>query len=320
MWVLDDPEYLKPLEEDLAPVSRDQAAARVRTVVSQAIGDLEEVVIPYLRERIEWESPEVRRARALEWERFGRLKERFDVQFYRWALAECRRELAAGCPRIRLVADDAGLAQGFLSYLASSSRSDRDRLATALVRRAHRTGAQLAGEAMTPDEAALVEAYTGTVQQSLKSPDVETYRVRRVPMDRDAILNQVRTALRPILGEGGEPTPSRAASRAREWLWETAVSGWTVRTSVAVEGWLCKITYRHALEAIDSPYRWLVRDVALLSWLGTSRETTWAVPTPADVAPAVAAVASLCADFVRAVPELTAGLAPDWARGEDLPE
>jgi hypothetical protein len=53
---IDHPEFLERFAaEDAAPVSDEQAAAGAQEAVAQAIREIEDVVLPYLVERVEWE-------------------------------------------------------------------------------------------------------------------------------------------------------------------------------------------------------------------------------------------------------------------------
>jgi hypothetical protein len=229
----------KSAEDDSAPVSEDQAAARARAVVAEAIRDLAEVVVPYLQGRVEWEREEVRMARRAALERLGRVQGEFDARYYRWALDDARRECAAGYPRLRSVTDNWGMPQTVLALLDSRSGLDRLRLTETLVKARFRKVLERAGESLMPEEAATLANYE-QVRKSLRVPEVEAYGRQRRPLDRAAVLAHVRAALNPILGGEGQswPAPSWSAG-GLEWRWEVPVGEWAVWTYVLVHGWLC---------------------------------------------------------------------------------
>jgi hypothetical protein len=66
------------------------------------------------------------------------------VRYYRWALADCRREVAADFPLIRMVRNVGVLV--LLEMMSGMREPDRLRHAELLVRRFHRHGAALADD------------------------------------------------------------------------------------------------------------------------------------------------------------------------------
>ena len=276
---IDDPDYSRIFEEeDQAPVSGDQAAARVQAVVEEAVRDLAEVVVPYLHERVEWEREDFRTARQAALERLGLVQAEFDARYYPVGAGRRPTGMCGWVPsareRHRQLGDrpDAGRScslpvecrsgplgrstrEDALSACAGPRRSVRDAGGSRRARRL-REGKEeperaRRGGVPAPAHASGPSGGTGPCQDDAESDP----------------------------GGGGQswPVPSWAKG-GLEWRWETPVGRCTVRTHVIVHGWLCQVTYGHALGVVGSEPRYLETNAALMSWLGISRLTTWSLP------------------------------------------
>ena len=74
----------------------------------------------------------------------------FAVRYYRWALADARREVEENFPLLRTV--KAALPMRAVAYLESLAGDERLQAATALVKRNHRRAVALTGDVWGADE------------------------------------------------------------------------------------------------------------------------------------------------------------------------
>jgi hypothetical protein len=305
---IDHPDYLRIAgEEDAEPVSERQAADRAREAVRKAIADIRQVVIPYLEARVSWDSPAAVARRAAGPDAFDRAKDEFGVRFYRWALADARREVEAGFPLLATI--KGRLAQAFLANAGTLSPPDRLRLAIACVKNAHRRAAALAGESLSEEERALGRAYVAAIPR-IELPEE---RARRGPQgshwsrpwDRSGLLALVRSELAPRLGAGIEPP-----GRPHAWRWDSRVGRWTVRTLVDVSSfWPCVACF-HSIDEADAEPRRLVDGTGILEWLGIALRTWWDLLLDGDLPEAARSVRLVSEHFLAAVPDLLEGLDP----------
>jgi hypothetical protein len=121
----------------------------------------------------------------------------FAVPYYRWALGDARRKVRENFPFLRAV--KSGLVMRAVAYFESLAGDERLRAATALVKRSHRRGVELAGDSWGAEDEAI---------------------------DRGRFLAAVKTQLAPVLGAGAP------FSTTHEWRYDTPL-GPSRRTSSA---------------------------------------------------------------------------------------
>ena len=233
-------------------------------------------------------------------------RDEFAIRYYRWALEDSGREVREGFARLRSIRS--AIAIRAVEYLSSLSDSERRRLAAALVKRNHRRALELAGEPISADEAAMIEAF----RQAMRNPSAGEEAYRRAVMtapaqaqvNRGALLAAVTDGVGRALGGAGE-----RFSTAHEWKFTTAIGPWTMITLVDVGGTAHQLAYQQSIRADER--RYLQEGISILSWLGIGGgHTTWDRLTDADTASAAASLARVVADFAGAAPALLAGLSP----------
>lgn len=232
----------------------------------------------------------------------------FAVRYYRWALADARREVEENFPLLRAV--KAALPMRAVAYLESLAGDERLRAATALVKRNHRRAVALTGDVWGADEERIDREYRDAAR--VWRPEESWYReamlhdAGRLKIDRARFLAAVKAALAPVLG-AGEPFSTK-----HEWRYDTPLGPWTLLTLVDAGGSVHQLAYTQTLRV--SPSRVLKEGLSILGWLGIGGgHTTWDRLSEADTAAAAESIARIGAHFLRALPALVAGLSPEPA-------
>jgi hypothetical protein len=224
-------------------------------------------------------------------------EEAFRVRYYRWALRDARREVEQGFPFLR------AMRQGYharkvMTLMERLPKADQFRLARALVRRAHPDALALTGESWRAQESAWVQRYL-----DVRLADPSTRRT----LDSRWFGRLLKEALAPVCG------PPEPLSGQTVWRHDTPVGAWVVHTVVAIGG-RRQLTYSHDIDAGRERYLRegleLQRFISLISWLGIASTTAWDQLTVRAAPEAAAALARLCAHFLRVAPRLLAGLTP----------
>jgi hypothetical protein len=233
----------------------------------------------------------------------GAAADEFAIRYYRWALEDFRREIAQDFPLLRPIKDS--LAIRLTGHMQSLDAGERGRLATALVKRAHKRAVELTGDPWGAEEGPLVERYR-TISR-IPRPEEEAYRralfddPQSLKLNRGALLAHVKRALAPVLGEGAP------FSTEHEWRYAMPIGAWTLSTFVDVGGSTHQLSYGHAIHSGDR--RILKEGISVLSWLGIGgAHTQWNQLTSADIESGAAALSRVCRHFVDVGPELLAGV------------
>ena len=203
----------------------------------------------------------------------------FAVRFYRWALADARREVEQGLPLLRTV--KWSLAIRAVAWLES-----------------------LAGDAWSADEERVERDYLAVAR--VERPEEAWYRQvllhdpGRLRVARGRLLERVKAEVTPSLG-AGSPFGSKTA-----WLFETPLGPWRLATFIDVGGH-APLAYTQTIRV--DPARVLMRGVCVTGWLGIAGgQTVWQQITEADAPAAVQSLTRACEHFLRAAPALVDGL------------
>jgi len=199
---------------------------------------------------------------------FARLKDAFDLRYYRWALADADRELRGGFPWLARIRG--GGALKLVERMAVLSPVEQRRLMIALLKRVHESALRMTGEHITAEERAIVQAYldSGRAREKDRYWQLRVADPDRVRVDRGRLLTRVKAALSPILGGKGERWSPQ------EWCWITAVGPWTLRTIVDVGGRTSQLRYLHTLGVGVPAGPYLHEHISFLVWLGIDH-TEW---------------------------------------------
>ena len=235
----------------------------------------------------------------------GTAADEFAVRYYRWSLEDCRRETRENFPLLRTV--KSSLAIRALAHLESFTGDDRLRVATALVRRCHRKALEITGESWSAHDEEIQQAYMRAAR--IPRPEEEWYRQAllhdpdKLTLNRGGFLAAVKEQLTPVLGSG-EPF-----STTHEWRYDTPIGPWTLVTFVDVGGTAHQLAYDQRIRGVGP--RPLKEGISVCGWLGIGGgHTQWSQLTEADTQAAARDLARICAHFLRAAPDLVAGLSP----------
>ena len=234
----------------------------------------------------------------------SRATDEFMVRYYRWALADARREVQEAFPLLRGVKST--LVIRALGFLESFAEVDRPRVATALVKRFHGRAVGLTADSGGPEEEQVNRDYQDSMR--ILGPEEEWHREAllhhpgTLRLDRARFLTAVKAALAPPLGDG-EPFSSQ-----HDWRYATSLGPWTLVTLLDVGGRVHQLAYTQTIRAADP--RPLHEGLSICGWLGLGGQTAWDQLTEADAPSAAPSLARICAHFLRAAPALAAGLSP----------
>ena len=235
----------------------------------------------------------------------GTAADEFAVRYYRWSLADCRRELQEDFPLLRTVRSS--LAIRALAYLQSFAGEDRLRVAMALVRRCHRRALEITEESWSARDEEIQQDYVSAAR--ILRPEEEWYRQAllhdpgKLRLDRRRFLAAAQEQLAPVLGSGAP------FSTKHEWRYETPIGQWRLVTFVDVGGTAHQLTYDHRI--LGTGPRPLKEGISVCGWLGVGGgHTQWNQLTQPDTPAAARALARICAHFLQAAPDLVAGLVP----------
>jgi hypothetical protein len=218
------------------------------------------------------------------------------ARYYRWALADSRREVEQGLPMVRLVRSVGALT--FIEMMGARSKDEQFVIARLLVKRAHKAIAEPM-DPLTPGEARHVEArhVEEWVQERGNQIAQTGYRKanelgadRPLELDRRRFAYEVKQSLVNICG------PHEELGQGA-WQHERSLGDFLAQTRIDVGGRQHQLTYGHTLKVSRSV---LMEHVSLLSWLGISVQTQWVLRSESDAAAAAASLRALCAHFLGA--------------------
>lgn len=228
-------------------------------------------------------------------------RELFALRFYKWAVADARREIENDFPLLRGIKSDHNYR--FLAFMWSlSSVNERIKYHSARLRRGFSDCAKLAGEEVSEDDKTLVSEMRNKIVMLLP-PEHIVKAARKI--NRSVLRKKLKAEIAQNLGTLVRPTG------ATEWDFVTPVNGWVVETNVDTGGSF-QIQYSHIIrwggEERPGKGTWISEwPKRGLSWLLTA---TWD-----DLASSedeiVKSFSACCSHFLKALPELLDGLVLD---------
>jgi hypothetical protein len=237
----------------------------------------------------------------------------FAVRYYRWALAEARREAKGDYELLRKV--KSGRVAASLDYFRSLEIEQQNDLMSGLVKSALLRAAELAGEPMTDGEELLVGShrrYLGaSIGKYLFPPGSEDMVgwLRNRTIDGKKLTQSAKAALEPICG----PIVERPGSQW--WVHRRSFGPWSVETSVEVRvtgpyqmRYLHGIRYGETAEFNLEPGNY-ISGISLMMLMGLG-QTEWTWLSPGDEGRAAESLTDACSHFQGAVAALLDGLTP----------
>ena len=219
----------------------------------------------------------------------------FRVRFYEWAQKDARREFEEGFPFVKCIKNVNTLR--FMSFIERLQEGERAVFRSALLKRAHRSAAEIRGDTTTADEGAFLDLYSRWQDTRLQMVAPRQGQVRVAKCRK-----LLPAKLSPIVGPavGTEQT-------AGALVFETNLHSWKVQTWITV-GRKGSLSYSHVILAQDLVY--LHDNISVLSWLGIA-QTDWAYAQEGQEEVVVDCLARACAHFFASVGELLDGLSHD---------
>ncbi|HKV40075.1 MAG TPA: hypothetical protein VJX67_12745 [Blastocatellia bacterium] len=229
-----------------------------------------------------------------------KVRNEFSVRFYRWALQDTLREIAAGFPLVGLV--KGSQAKSVIRFFESLSETDRIATARSLVKRGNPVGADLVTESLTKREELLIEQYMSRLFE-LSSP---YFGEIATPSRKRASRGALRAALKQVLPEVCGSIVHRDS--AAIWVHSTPIGPWVVVTEVDTGGTPTQLSYHHYITLSSNPADHLSAAlVSLLGWIGIGM-TEWDMLSASEEQDAAKALGVICQHFISAVPFLLDGL------------
>jgi hypothetical protein len=227
--------------------------------------------------------------------RFREAQRAFGERYYRWALADARREVAEGFRFVRSV--KGVIAQRFLAYVELLSPIERVELMSAMVRRFHRQAGHAADEPLTDREHAMLDRKDGEMLRP-RSPGHEPAMRASRGSNKRRLASGVHERLVQI--------PRLVNTGAVGERYEIRIGSWSVFTSLSYGR---PPYYCHYIR--DDSSRSLLEWGSLFSWLGIAGQTTWDLAQAGDAKETAEAMASVCNHFLGSVSELLTDLSID---------
>jgi len=229
-------------------------------------------------------------------------RDRFLINYFRWACAEFDREVDDDFLLLRTV--NHPLNRIFLDYVEGRPSGTVRVLGRGLVKRFHKRAVELSGAVLTEEEADALAEWD----------PIRDRRIVRLPIGaRDGLtipgkgpISEAWTReilserLTKVCGPGAQWDP-------HQWRYERTVDACRVRTNIDMSGQRAELTYSHSLDRGDRPST-LREGIALLSWLGLCGETTWRVWEESDVMPVANGLVACCERFVGGLPKMLVGV------------
>lgn len=226
----------------------------------------------------------------------------FLVRYYKWSLADAVRESEQGLPLLRTIKDYGAL--GKLEYLEQQTEVDRRQLLVAAVKNTNRTALELVKESPSVKEKELFTNYSDNIMSFVGKYLDQHYRelAARDPTQKKAnksrLAKLVKRALEPVCGRIVQRDSSRL------WTHMTTHGHWEIYTEIDMGGNF-DLSYTHSIDLGTTSI--LKNVISFNRWLGLG-ETQWTMLKESDEPTAVESITTLCSHFMRAVPELLAGL------------
>jgi hypothetical protein len=247
---------------------------------------------------------------------FQRAKATFDLRYYHWALAQARREINEDFPSLRLIKNE--LVYKFLEIARSMDKEEQLQFLSALVKRTHSDGVELAGDPFTARDQELIDRYLNHDYSEIapglpvldgtfeRRGDKRIYRsvnerATLPKIDKKRLRKLVVQKLRPILGECSMKESSDS------WWYETKIGIWSVWTLVAAYKKFVHLSYFQRIvvqEGIDLRF-----PISPTAWFGIGGGSTdWKLWENSEMEEATDSMCLLVKQFLDAAPSLLEGI------------
>jgi len=209
-----------------------------------------------------------------------------------WALAQWKRELTAGFPTLTALAPFSTSATIALDTFSQMEPERRDRLATALVLRAHTESFELTGNggALSDEQQGLVQEWLAVVSANLSG-------ARKSRPDRKKLRRDLAAAMSRVAQEVVR------LGRTERLVFEVRTGDQVVETHCDLGGRTHFLRYHHVVRWRDTPIK---SGASPLTWLGIA-STVIDVVEPGREGDVASAVASLAAYFRAECDQLLGG-------------
>ncbi|HSS19126.1 MAG TPA: hypothetical protein VLL54_03570 [Pyrinomonadaceae bacterium] len=232
-------------------------------------------------------------------------KDKFDVRYYRWSMADAQREFEQNLPFLRSVQEPSALAT--LQYLEKLSPDQRQSFMLASVRKANGRALELLGEELTQDECDQTARYTSNILPLVTGFVDKLFYERYLGPDKETRPKKSRLA--SLVKQKLNRCCGKVVSADSRLLWahETTVEEWKVHTSIDMGG-SPDLRYTQSIDHPDGESS-LKNVISMHRWLGF-HHTEWWLSNELQEAAAAVSIEKLCRHFLEAVPHLITGISP----------
>lgn len=249
---------------------------------------------------------------------FRKAKAAFDLSYYRWAQRQGQEEVNRDFVTLRLIRDE--LVYRMLDILESIGKEEQFAILSALIKRAHKDGAEEAGEAITRRDQELIDRYLHRDRHETATGDTvvdatferrgnkKLYRPAKeravLPkINKETLRRLVVKKLQPVLG-----VPC-ASDTSDSWRYETKVGPWSVLTFVDGNKRFVHLSYFQRINVYDDLN--LQFALSARQWFGIGGGSTdWKLWDDSEIEEATDGLALLVGRFVRAAPMILREVPP----------
>ena len=233
----------------------------------------------------------------------------FDERFYRWAIADWKREINEGFPFIKLL--DEREKRLTLKIMENfDSREEQLIFAKSMVKRiTPEDVVKRCNDEFTDKERQYAQLYLNIVTNATMGLiDIGEFEIHErfqegPKLNRRRLRQRIIEVLTPIYGKEYEDLGGG------EWRYHSQIGPWQVKTHIDTGGQYHQICYHHNIIAREHVY--LKENISLFLWYGIGSQTDWKFLIEDDTELVANALARFCEHFMNAIPKLLEGLAPN---------
>jgi hypothetical protein len=249
---------------------------------------------------------------------FHKAKAAYNLRYYRWAQEQGRREVEQGFPTSQLIRNE--LVYRFSEIARSMNKEEQLQFLSALVKRSHPDGAELAGEEITDSDKKFIDRYVNHDRYEI-APGLQVMdatferrgdkRIYRSISDRASLLKidnkQLRKLvvekLRPILGD------CSVKESLDNWWYETKIGSWSIWTIITANKNSVHLSYFHRINVQEGIALHDAFGLSPVQWLGIGGSSAdWKLWANSEIEETVDSLYILVNLFLDAVPLLLDGI------------